>query len=493
MRRSTRSGLAESKAKASRMIEYLRAPDHKVLSGALPPPSEQVTPREFNMRKDRLKPQRRVALGLQRPQRKTALFPHEIGSGRRHILFLNIGDERILEAIVALSRNQEPPPWMRYLKGITAENGKLYHEEGGRRLPFAFADDKRKAVKDLYFNPKEPATIQPITDALRHKFCNISRNNVRNILRSLETYQLMFPRRKHPAIQHHTNYTKPGVIAMDTFFPTGNSGWVERTGGVLVCMDVWSRFSRAYALETKDAEMFEQAMKAFFAEFTSLGHLPRRLLTDKGSELHVGTPLIEKYRLPRDGDAPMHLRSFTGTPVQVVENMNAQYQRRLEVYRISELHDDPADLLWDISEQLNNQKRARRGNLTPYQLLDLSDRDRNAINKQYEGDYYGVGVQAQKKLPYLNIGAHVRRLEMTFKEQQKGSRKGFQEKWSREVFQVLRRVALRRNRHVYRYSIGDPDRTYYRHELLLIPKEIDQEVVRFPTSAPLLVEETWLP
>ena len=90
MRRSTRSGLAESKAKASRMIEYLRAPDHKVLSGALPPPSEQVTPREFNMRKDRLKPQRRVALGLQRPQRKTALFPHEIGSGRRHILFLNM-------------------------------------------------------------------------------------------------------------------------------------------------------------------------------------------------------------------------------------------------------------------------------------------------------------------------------------------------------------------------------------------------------------------
>ena len=493
MRRSKRSGVAKAKAKARAMIEYERAPDHKVLAGALPSPTEHVTPREFNMKRDRLKPQRRVALALQRPQRKTALFPHEVGSGRRHILFLNVGDERILEGVMAISRNQESPPWMRYLKGITAENGKLYHEEDGRKLPFAFADDKRKAVKDLYFNPKEGSTIQPITDALRQKYCNISRKNVRDILRSLETYQLMFPRRKHPKIQHHTVYTKPGVIAMDTFFPSANSGWVKRAGGVLVCMDVWSRFSRAYALERKTAEHFEKAMVAFFSEFTSLGHLPRRLLTDKGSELHVGTPLIEKYRLPRDGDGPMHLRSFTGTPVQVVENMNAQYQRRLEVYRIAKLHNDPADLLWDISEQLNNQKRARRGNFTPYQLLDLSERDRNDVNRKYKDQYHGIGVEAQKKLPFLKNGDYVRKLEMTFKEQQKGSKKGFQEKWSREVFQVLRRVALRRNPQVFRFSIGDPDRTYYRHELLLIPKEVDREVVRFPTSDPLLVESSWQP
>ena len=165
------------------MIEYERAPDHKVLAGALPSPAERVTPREFNMKRDRLKPQRRVALALQRPQRKTALFPHEVGSGRRHILFLNVGDERILEGVMAISRNQESPAC------ITAENGKLYHEENGRKLPFAFADDKRKAVKDIYFDPKQGATIQPITDALRQKYCNISRKNVRDILRSLETYQ----------------------------------------------------------------------------------------------------------------------------------------------------------------------------------------------------------------------------------------------------------------------------------------------------------------
>jgi hypothetical protein len=255
-------------------------------------------------------------------------------------------------------------------------------------------------------------------------------------------------------------------------------------------MDVWSRFSRAYAVEQKEAHLFEVAMKAFFAEFTSLGHLPRRLLTDKGSELAVGTALIEKYRLERDGTADMHLKSFTGQPVQVVEAMNAQYQRRLEVFRIAEIQDDVADLLWDISEQLNNQRRQRRGNLTPYQLLDLNQTERNAINAKYKG---GIGLEGQKKLPLLVVGNHVRKLEMTFKEQAKGTRKGFQEKWSRDKYQVLRRTSLRRNPGVFRYSIGDPTRTYYRHELLLIPQETDQQVLIFPTSAPYLVEDSYIP
>ena len=63
-------------------------------------------------------------------------------------------------------------------------------------------------------------------------------------------------------------------------------------------------------------------------------------------------------------------------PVQVVENMNAQYQRRLEAYRIAALHDDPKKLLHDISEQLNNQRRPKRGNFTPYELLSLNQKQR---------------------------------------------------------------------------------------------------------------------
>ena len=479
MRRSTRAGVQAAKKRIRATYDYLNAPSSKVLSGALPSPHEVVTRSEVNRNRDRLKPSRRIQLALHRSQNKKPIVETSVGGDRRHILFLNVGDERILEAVQSILQGTPPPPWMKYLKNITAQAGTLFHSQDGQRLPFALRDEKRRAVKQLYFDPKEPATIQPITDILREKFCNISRRNVRNILRSLETYQLQFPRRKPPSkIPHHTVYTAPGVLAMDTFFPSANTGWKARPGGVLVCMDIWSRFSRAYALEKKSAPFFKVAMQAFLTEFTSLGHLPRRLLTDKGSELHVGTGLMEKYRLPRDGTRDMHLRSFTGTPVQVVENMNAQYQRRLEVFRIADLHSDPADLLWDISEQLNNQKRQRRGNLTPYQLLNLNEPERKEINNHYKTGY-GIGLEGEKQLPMLQVGDHVRKLEMTFKEQVKGSLKGFQEKWSRKKYQVLRRTALRRNPGVFRYQIGDPKRSYFRHELLLIPHETDQQVSVF--------------
>jgi hypothetical protein len=492
MRRSSRRGVKESKAKAKAYIDYLAAPDHKVLTGMLPPPREaNISKITFNRARDRLKPGKRIPLALQRGKRHAVVGSVHSGPASRHILFMNVGDAPVLGAVQWLNSGGQRPPWTTNVEGLSAQRMTLFLTEGGTRRPFALRAEKRNAVKRLYFDPKEPSTIQPITDKLRHKFCNISRSNVRGVLKSLETYQLMRPRRKMPAIQHHTLYTKPGVIAMDSFFPSEKSGWLKRN--VLVCMDVWSRFSRAYAVERREQRFYKVAMTAFFKELMSLGVMPRRLLTDKGSELHVGTPLMEKFRLPRDGQKPLHLRSVTGTPVQAVENLNAQYQRRLEPYRIADIHDDVAPLLWDISEQLNNQRRPKRGNHTPYELLQMGDTQRREVNRVYDESYHGIGVEAQKKLPLLKNGDHVRKLEMTFKDQASGKLKGFQEKWSRRIYQVLGKTALNRNKHVYRFRIGDPKRTYFRHELLLVPKDVDSEILVFPTSGSHLVQDMYKP
>ena len=77
--------------------------------------------------------------------------------------------------------------------------------------------------------------------------------------------------------------------------------------------------------------------------------------------------LMEKYRQKKDGNSPMVLRSPTGTPILLVEAMNAQYQRRMQTFRTSAITNDPAAVLRDISDQLNNQPRPTRGNLTPLQ------------------------------------------------------------------------------------------------------------------------------
>ena len=60
----------------------------------------------------------------------------------------------------------------------------------------------------------------------------------------------------------------------------------------------------------------------------------------------------------------------------------------------------------------------------------------------------------------LNVGL----LKMTRKEQEENKTKGFAPKWSKRLYEVIRKSRLRKNEFVFRYDIGLPD-TYYRHEL----------------------------
>ena len=411
------------------------------------------------------------AIATSRRQKRPPVVPLvQLDKESKHILFMNPGSDRIHDAVRAILRGQERPAWCKYFRNLTVSRGKLLHDN----KPFATSEEKRTAVKKLYFDPREPSTIQPITDALRPKFCNISRGNVRNILRSLETYQLNFRRRLPRKIVNVTHFKQPGVLALDVFFPSKTLGFFGKRV-CLTVMDVWSRFSRCYAIENKKAPLVKQGFEKFVKEFASLGHLPRRVMADKGTDLGGWKNLdaiMEKYRLPRDKQQPMVLRSVTGMPIAVVEAMNAQYERRLQVYRTSKQIDDPADVLFPISEQLNNQRRPVRGNLTPLQLLALRPAQRDAINSQYKRKF----VASMPGLAPLHEGDTVRILKMTRKEQEK-THKQFAPKWSKKKFTVLRRTGLRRNPGVYKYSVG-AEQTYYRHELLKIPRVVDSAIPR---------------
>ena len=197
------------------------------------------------------------------------------------------------------------------------------------------------------------------------------------------------------------------------------------------------------------------------------------MLADKGTDLAPVKEIMEAYRLPRDGNQPLVFHSQTGQPVLIVESLNAQVQRRMQIFRTSKLTDDPSVILDDISEQLNNQKRPNRGNLTPMELLALNDQERNVVNAGYKRREM-VEVSGLKP---LKVGNVVRVLQMTRKEQlaPKSYQKGFAPKWTKEAYTVLKRTALRMNPGIFKYSIG-LHTTYYRWELLKIPKWLDSEV-----------------
>ena len=193
-------------------------------------------------------------------------------------------------------------------------------------------------------------------------------------------------------------------------------------------------------------------------------------MADKGSELAGAAQAIEPYR-KKPGNL-VH-NSVTGQPVLMVENMQAQYQRRMAVFRTASITDDPSVIMDDISDHLNNQKRPDRGNLTPNQLLTLNESEIKKINDMYRER---TEIPELKGLRELKVGHSVRILLMTRKEQKDTSQKGFRPKWSRKVYTVLKKTALQLNPNNFRYYVGK-HQSYYRHELLWVPKETDTEVL----------------
>ena len=308
------------------------------------------------------------------------------------MLFMNPGTKKILEARDALTSNSMLPTWaIPFEKQLTMSGGGEDDEKLAEvpillfeGLPMATTEEKRDAVKRQYFDPKGFSTILPITDKLRETYANITKGDVQRILRSLETYQRNFARRRPPRVMGRMILKNPGIIAMDMFFPTKKiAGW-EGKWSCLTCMDCWSRYSHAYALPNKRFVTVEAAMNRFLQDFASFGFPPRRILSDKGTDMAAAKTVMEKYRMPKDGNRPMVVHTQTAQPVNIVEAMNSEYQRRMQVFRTSALTDDPSVLLEDISYSINHQKRPTRGNLSPIQLLSLNEAERKRVNDMWD-------------------------------------------------------------------------------------------------------------
>ena len=166
-------------------------------------------------------------------------------------------------------------------------------------------------------------------------------------------------------------------------------------------------------------------------------HLCKMVLMDQGSDLVAAKEVIETYRTK--AGAKMVFYSKVGKPVQLVEQTQAQIQRRMAVFRTAGLTTDASAILEDISTSINNQKRPDRGNLTPIQLLKLTKSERLQINAMYRDKNE---VPEIKGLRALFQGSRVRVLLMTFKEQVQNKTKGFAPKWSRDIYTVKKKTAL---------------------------------------------------
>ena len=444
---------------------------------------------------DRLEtPHERVKSLQDKPkQSRKTLDIYDVGKTERHPLikalrWQNPGDEKLLLAAQALKNGETLPSWARMFEGELRLFGGRKLALGNRRI--LLQAEKHKLVKNCYFNPKLPSTPREIYHKYDPVIANLTRKDCEKILRTIETYQLNFRRRLPPKVTGRFNVKKQGTIMFDCFFPSSINGWKGRRT-VLTCQDYWSKYCGVYCLATKDAKNVQQCALHFFKAFIrdSQGLMPRRVWMDKGTELKGIPELMEKFRLKRDGDAPMVINTRTAGPVHPIEAFNSLVARRMQIFGTKGIIVEPERLCEAITYQLNREHKRDRGNLTPMQLVSLTGMDRQEINKNYKDR----AILETSNMKTISVGDRVRYLLLSRKEQAGGSSidpktKGFAPKWSRTVHTVLRKLPLRNNRSHHGYYLDNLKEYRLRHELLLIPDKLDSV---HPTDVPHTKPKLW--
>ena len=379
----------------------------------------------------------------------------DVSPARKQFLFLNLSDNAILRYIMG-----ESPPWSRlFPTQLKLKGKKAYFND----LEILLKDKRRNVIKECYFNPAKPTSQYQIHAYLHTRYANITRKQVARTLHSLETYQRLRTRKLPKNVTGRIEVFSPGTLSCDTFYPSTKHGWPSGTI-ILSCTDMWSRFVGCYVLGDKEAETAANGFEHFIHEFMKHSRSPpKKLLLDKGTELRGLDKVMEKFTKER----PCVWRSLTGQPCNMIENVNANVQRKMQIYQEAGVVSSFEDCLWLVCNSINNEKRKDRLGYTPIELLGLNKSMRFHVNSNYR---FRTNFSAEQDP--LEVGEYVRVLQLNRKEQVSEKTKGFPAHWSRTVYIIVKRVAVIQNKGRYKYFLEDVEEntrlegSRFRHEIL---------------------------
>ena len=419
--------------------------------------------------------EQKLAQGKQATRKTSHL---EISGKRRQFLFLNLSDEKILQYL-----SGQDPAWANLFPGLLTKDKNRVYFEG---MPVLLRDEKKRIIKKTYFDPALPLSVYNIHDHLRKKYANVTRRNVTSVLRTLEVYQRMRSRQLPHKITGRVEVYSPGFLAADTIYPSTKHGWRKNTI-ILTVVDMWSRYTGAYLLSDKSKKTVARAFQLYIDSFLqATDSRPRKLMIDKGSELKGLDEIMEKYTNKR----PCVFRSLTGQPVNIIEGLNAQIQRMAQVYKEAGIVSDYGDVLYMVTNSINNQARPDRMGYSPVELMQMNAGMRQEVNSNYKFR----NVMSAEQNP-LEVGTLVRILMLNRKEQVSDKTKGFPAHWSKDVFIIEQRRAVIKNPGVFKYFCTSMTTgmkvqgSRFRHELLQLKgvkslADIDKNVPRVSLKKP---------
>ena len=399
------------------------------------------------------------------------------------------GDKSIRRAKSHLSTNGPGPKWVQKVgrANLKISSGRL-HVAG---VPVFDEPEVVKLVKKLYYSARGASTPDAIWRAIEPRVANVSAKNVRRIVNSFETYQVTKRVLKPPDNRGHKHWFTPGTLQADTTFTDTR---FDKKYAILCMHDVWSGYTRAFIVEQETAAVAARAMKKFGQELMSkFGVRPKVILTDKGTEFATYGRLARTWKA-------RHFASPTGKPINEIEAKNAMLKRRLEIQLVAhKTTRNISGILDDICEDINTTPRAWRGNYSPVQLLKMSKQMRDQVNRasiKTRRNYTG-SQPFSSRLKEVRVGTRVRRILWTTKDikSRPMGKKGYMEKWSRQIYKVLKIITQRNAIKKYKLDDGGP-RLFFRTEIQKVitvdkgvpratqPKQDDRNIVTDDAYAP---------
>jgi transposase InsO family protein len=341
--------------------------------------------------------------------------------------------------------------------------------------------EQEQFLHKLYYDEGNPLGIRKFyylaeTKAQEASVQHVTYRQITSWLKKQPSYQTNQPTRQTKHIRPIAAKTHHEMLQMDLMDFSQNTS-PNAFKYVVVIIDVYSRFAWLYAAIDKKADTILNIFSSFYEdEIASTNVHVKKLITDQGAEFNTLNTFLLQYKIK-------HITSTNPQSQSIVERCNQTIRRLWDKYILLKNVKNRWSVLPKIAEMYNNTYHSSI-KTTPQLLYneENSDKLKRANNIQKERIENAVSKRvvaiSNSSLP-LVVGDYVR-----VKRLKKGNLrkdKGFSN-WSPQIFVVVKRIRSKTEITQERYKIKSLDtdvevkRTYYREDLLLIPKDTNLKV-----------------
>lgn len=310
-----------------------------------------------------------------------------------------------------------------------------------------------KVLKALYYSTTHPAGYAGARGILKCTKGKFKSKDVIKWLESQDTYTLHKPARVNFKRNRYISNNIDQTWEADLNDMRGLAEYNDGVNYLLSVIDVFSKYGFIVPLKNKTNQSVK---KAFEFIFESTGRRPENLRTDKGSEF-TGKSMIKFFE---DNDINYFTTKNPDIKASNVEIWNKTIKTRMWRYLTHHNTYRYIDVVTELVESYNKTKHST------IQMCPADVNERNIL-QVWKHTY----SQAPKYVkPRYSVGDSVR-----IAKERKHFKKGYESKWSEEIFNICR--VIKHPRPLYELRDGNNelvDGYFYEQEVQRISKSKDK-------------------